>query len=42
MKSVIPMDFQKRASYRLVYLYQKSWILGKLTIFSDLHEIYAF
>ena len=31
--SVIPMDFQKRAFHRLVYLCQKSYILRKLTDF---------
>ena len=40
--SVIPMEFQKRAFYRSVYLHEILWILGNLTIFGDLHEIYAF
>ena len=34
--------FQGIACSRLVYLYQILWILRKLIIFSDLHEIYAF
>ena len=34
--------FQEIACSRLVSLYKILWILRKLTIFSDLHEIYAF
>ena len=29
------MDFQERAFHRLVYLYEKLWILGKMTNFND-------
>ena len=36
MKSLIPMDFQKRAFYRLLYL---SEILPKCTDFKDFQEI---
>ena len=39
VKLQISMDFQKTAFYRLVYLYQKSWILRKLTNLSDLTKI---
>ena len=35
-------QFQGIACYRLVSLHEILWILRKLTIFSDLHEIYAF
>ena len=42
VKLQIPTDFQKRAFYRFVYLHEILWILGNLTIFSNLHEIYAF
>ena len=34
--------FQEITCSRLVSLHEILWILGKLTIFSDLHEIYAF
>ena len=42
VKLQIPIDFQKRAFYRFVYLHEILWILGNLTIFGNLHEIYAF
>ena len=32
-------NFQEIAFHRLVYLYEKLWILRKLTNFSDLTEI---
>ena len=35
-------QFQEIACSRLVSLHEKLWILRNLTIFDDLHEIYAF
>ena len=35
-------QFQGIACSRLVLLHEILWTLRKLTIFSDLHEIYAF
>ena len=42
MKLLIPMDFQKTAFYRLVYLHEKLSIFIKSPYFNEIKEMYLF